>query len=349
MNNTVTLSQLITRLAKVADTDTNTARRFLRSFFMSLEDSLAAGEEVTIKGIGTFRRSTDTTFGAASGVAFIPDSELANEINAPFEMFEPVELADGADFSEVPDELPSPEPEADAEPEPIVVQEPIEEPEVNEPQPEPEPEEEEDEKDEEKIEIPTYTPTPSSYEEDDSDDDDTPTYIPQQKKNSKIWLWVALIIAVGAIGGFIAASILFDYDEVEIEETEEIEALPIHEIDINEVATNEPTSEEVIVKELTQEVAAEPEAAPAATVSEPRYDTVTKSRYLATMAREYYGVGLYWVFIYQANTDILTNPNRIKPGTRVVIPDKNSFAEATEKETRRKAERIQAELNKKYR
>lgn len=349
MNNTVTLSQLITRLAKVADTDTNTARRFLRSFFMSLEDSLAAGEEVTIKGIGTFRRSTDTTFGASSGVAFIPDRELANEINAPFEMFEPVELADGADFSEVPDELPTSEPETETEtePEPIVAPELIEEPVVTEPQPEAKPEEEKEEETEREIQ--PYTPTPSSYEYEDSEEDDTPTYIPQQKKNPKIWLWVVIIIAVGAIGGFIAASLLFDYEEVEIEETEEIEALPIQEIDINEVATTEPTAEEVIVKELAHEATTEPETAPATTVAEPRYDTVTKSRYLATMAREYYGVGLYWVFIYQANTDILSNPNRIKPGTRVVIPDKSSFAEATEKETRRKAERIQAELNKKYR
>ena len=38
MNNTVTFSQLITRLAKVAGTDTNTSRLYLRSFFALIEE-----------------------------------------------------------------------------------------------------------------------------------------------------------------------------------------------------------------------------------------------------------------------------------------------------------------------
>jgi len=100
MNNTVTLSQLITRLAKVADTDTNTSRRFLRTFFGAIEEALIEGESVNIKGIGTFRRSSDSTFGSSTGMSFIPDEQLAKELNAPFEMFQAVELADGVVFPE---------------------------------------------------------------------------------------------------------------------------------------------------------------------------------------------------------------------------------------------------------
>ena len=48
MNNTVTLSQLITRLAKATGVDNNTARRFLRTFFATIEETVENGESVTI-------------------------------------------------------------------------------------------------------------------------------------------------------------------------------------------------------------------------------------------------------------------------------------------------------------
>ena len=56
------------------------------------------------------------------------------------------------------------------------------------------------------------------------------------------------------------------------------------------------------------------------TTEEERYDTVTSSRYLTTMAREYYGGMEFWVYIYDANRDVLGHPDRISPGTRVRIP-----------------------------
>ena len=124
MNNTVTFSQLITRLAKVAGTDTNTSRLYLRSFFALIEETLAKGEDVTIDGIGTFRRhSTDDAFAPDSGISFIPDKTLADEINAPFAVFEPVELAEGVDFSGL--DTPSPAPAEEILSEPVRVQEPV--------------------------------------------------------------------------------------------------------------------------------------------------------------------------------------------------------------------------------
>ena len=50
-------------------------------------------------------------------------------------------------------------------------------------------------------------------------------------------------------------------------------------------------------------------------------DTVKRTRFLTTMARQYYNQMLYWVYIYEENKDKLGNPNVIKPGTTVVIPD----------------------------
>ena len=53
-----------------------------------------------------------------------------------------------------------------------------------------------------------------------------------------------------------------------------------------------------------------------------RFDRVTKTVYLATLARRYYGQGDYWVYIYDANRQRanLRHPDRIAPGTELIIP-----------------------------
>ena len=339
MNNTVTLSQLITRLAKVADTDIGTARRFLRSFFASVEEALLAGETVTIKGIGVFRRNSDEAFNNAGPVVFIPDNTLADEVNAPFAMFEPVELADDVDFSEVAEEKkqepePLPEPQPAEEPQP----EPVPEPES---EPEPEPEDY------------TIELGAADDEEDEGGEEEEEEAVEQRGKN-RLWLWIVLGLLAGAVVGYFAA--VYEPGGTSDEEAEEVVAEDVYqpeEVSVDDIApvADAPEQDEPLIETAAQAPAlSEPEkvepTVPAP--SEPRYDTVSGTRYLATMAREYYGRGIYWVFIYQANADHLADPNRIKPGTRVLIPEKSSFAEATDKETLRKAERIQAELNKKY-
>lgn len=49
-------------------------------------------------------------------------------------------------------------------------------------------------------------------------------------------------------------------------------------------------------------------------------DTVTTTRYLTTIAKEHYGNFNLWPLIYEANKEILGHPDRIRPGTAVVVP-----------------------------
>lgn len=56
-----------------------------------------------------------------------------------------------------------------------------------------------------------------------------------------------------------------------------------------------------------------------------RYDTVTRSRYLTTMSREYYGDFRFWVYIYEENKSKIKDPNAIAPGTAVVIPPAEKY------------------------
>lgn len=56
-----------------------------------------------------------------------------------------------------------------------------------------------------------------------------------------------------------------------------------------------------------------------------KYDTITKTRYLTTMAKDHYGNYHLWPYIYKENEKILGHPDRIKPGTKVVVPDLSKY------------------------
>ena len=57
----------------------------------------------------------------------------------------------------------------------------------------------------------------------------------------------------------------------------------------------------------------------------PVYDTVSTTRYLTTMAKEHYGNFNLWPIIYEENKAILGHPDRIKPGTKVVVPPLSKY------------------------
>ena len=384
MNDVITLSQLITRLARVTDTDTNTARRFVRSLFAAVEEQLMAGESVTVKGIGTFRPNGDAL--AGDSVLFIPDEELAAAVNAPFAMFEPVEVADGVNFDELAAPDADDDADAHAEADAVVAEAPAElpsevpaevpaeaevVPEVRE-----EPAEVEETPEAEEVPtVPPVAPVPEAPAElavkrylfPEEEEGELPPAEPlraPERKSNRMWMWILLIVLGGGIFGYLLALLDSDddFETAPVEFVEEMSAADslvagsatFEEIAIEELAATAPVADAASVAPAevadTHEQApapvVEPEQKPAA--EKPVYDTVTGTNYLAKMARKYYGRSSYWVFIYQANTDVLDNPDRIKPGTRVFIPPKSSFAEATDAATQKKANRIRAELDKKY-
>lgn len=55
------------------------------------------------------------------------------------------------------------------------------------------------------------------------------------------------------------------------------------------------------------------------------FDTITRTRYLTTMAKQHYGNFHLWPYIYIENQDFLGHPDRIKPGTKVVIPPLSKY------------------------
>ena len=55
------------------------------------------------------------------------------------------------------------------------------------------------------------------------------------------------------------------------------------------------------------------------------YDTISTTRYLTTMAKSHYGNYNLWPYIYEENKAKLGHPDRIRPGTPVVIPKLSKY------------------------
>ena len=52
---------------------------------------------------------------------------------------------------------------------------------------------------------------------------------------------------------------------------------------------------------------------------------VTKTTYLCSMSRKYYGHYAFWVYIYLENKSIIKDPNNIAIGTTLVIPPADKY------------------------
>lgn len=379
MNETISLPRLIALVAERANVQPAEARKFIHELFAAVESALLENENVKIKGIGEFVKGED----AASPVVLKVDDELAAIVNEPFAAFDAVELNEGAaeeilkiekreptvtasaceekvdaePISETVDEGPEKglDKESDKEKEeekpdieaPVDIEEKkeeknyaeevvepsndIESESESEPEPEPEPEE------------------PQMQDDDTTDIHKRVVYV-QQPANHGMWLMLGVLIGLiaGLVGGYFAGKYMARYElPAEEDMVFDEDTLSVASIFNNPVDTIIPAVQPDTTPIAESQALQPANAAPAPAQQQPVYDTVSSRRYLAIIAGEHYGVKNYWIFIYNANPD-LGDPNKIAPGTRVLIPAKESFMEATKTETDAKARRLLNELSKKY-
>ncbi len=340
MNLTITFPQLAAALAQATGSSQSTAETFIRQLFDYISSELSQGRSVSIKGLGAF------TLGMSpeNPILWQPAPELAEAVNQPFAFFEPVELNDG-----VTEEVLSTPPSADTdkkEDEPAAVSEIKAD--DNEALPIPEPDdtqvtaETSDDKEspetsaEESAEEPQEQEEPSTVDDaqqqDDSTADDQPAdapeadetpdyqeeYAPQQQFNP----WFALIIglAIGLVAGYYAGyrwqyypwAALMQY-EPQASDTIIDPYKALDSVIVNVDSLPAVTVDSAAVVE------------PAVVVPEVITDTITVTRFLTTMARKYYGDHRFWVYIYEENAPKLRHPDKIRPGTVVVIPPAEKY------------------------
>ncbi len=341
-------TELRRALAKRADVSEKTAGAFLNAVQAQLLEALKSDKQVKINGLGTFRvqavaprKSVNVTTGEEiiiegyNKLAFTPEAGVRELIeSSKVESGEPKEASApeidpiqklGAQAEEIVDILgdlgqsPKEEPEAEpvveepapaVEPEPVVAPEPVF---IPEPAPEPEPE------------IIVQKP---------------------KKENKKGHFWrdtlicVVILLLLLAGGYFFLRQELSDIirsfikpaeTEVVAEEPEAVvaEEPAIVEEEAPETVAEEPAEKALIPKgkisqdQILAEFLAVSEEEVGPTDAYPnliKVEEMHEGSRLTWMAKRFYGAKVYWPYLYDANRDVITNPNKIDTGTPLRVP-----------------------------
>lgn len=88
-NNNAKSDILEIQLAEQAKMSISDATRFINALAETITQALNTGEEVEVHGLGTFR-IVESRQGALHRIAYTPDEQMRNAVNAPFACFEPV-------------------------------------------------------------------------------------------------------------------------------------------------------------------------------------------------------------------------------------------------------------------
>lgn len=373
MNETIALPRLAQLLASKCNISLSDAEKFIRQFFSQIESSLTVSDEVSIKGLGKFHVDI------ASGVDFTPDKEFSDFLNLPFEMFSPVEIGDpdALDYSDEdiassensPADIINVEVSADAVAatdlsagnetdehlsETVSATRTTDMNECEEtPVSELQTEEIAAEKPQAEEEI-TCVETEAAAETKVADEPEymEPAAIDEKSRyRTPVFGYLFTAVVCLALGYLVRDFIGMGKTASETSaDIPEVIAIPADSVlTPAETPAYGPDSLSVSENRITEEETAEintPDQDNGTKESkEPITDTVTPERFLTTMARKYYGRMEYWVFIYLANEESLGNPNRIRPGTRVIIPDKADFSDGeTPEQTLARAKRLGQEI-----
>lgn len=298
----------------MAETGTSEAlcRSFVGEMFAIVAERLLDGEAVEIKGVGRF----DVVDGA---VRFAADADVAAAINAAFDCFEAIELADDYDgevlaeesaadaadeqapAEEATDEAPAEEPQTEERVDEIredepVADEPSADSSVDEPanQSDNEAEEAEKTEDEEEAEKPVESVEPR----------------PRRR------------FAWGFLSGFLTAAVLAAVVYLYVPGLQKAPAAPAvaHAADSTTAAADTAAAVDTTdVKAYEPEPVAKPEPeTPVA--SKEQVFKVTNTAYLSNISRKFYGHYAFWVYIYLENKDVIKDPDNLPVGAELRIP-----------------------------
>jgi nucleoid DNA-binding protein len=347
MNNKLLFQDLTDQLAEAGKIKKKDAEEFLRAFFKVFEESLFQGDVVKIAGLGAFkllmmdaRKSVNVSTGEEFEIkehyklSFVPDAELKKSVNKPYAHLEPVELDAALDANPVPFEK-----QSATSPQKIIKGnnikgKTIEKEIAKDLKPKPE-----------KAEMKKEKKTAAEGEK------------ATRKSKRGIWLWFlffAVIVLLGVWSWF-SNEAQKKEDAISLREMELIDSLESDanlrneladiQNDIHQETKEGPMGEDGSgTAETTLDVTKAAVPAKAATKtstevakqakSEPQVDKPTpktqapllatvvlkSGQRLTTLSLKYYGHKAFWVYIYQANKNVISNPDNIQIGTILRIP-----------------------------
>lgn len=375
MNSIITLNRLSELVARACGVKIAEAEAYLKAFMETAKLALGQDGFLAVKGIGIFKVEEEN---GERKVVFQPDNDLAENVNGPFAMFTPEELAPGAsienldidiaiddpDFmeTETPDESePSESSDKSGEiesSEDLASSHEVSEDSATPAQPEPEPLTKYTEVNEGSEETELRANLAAAYgnnssqtdhaEEDYTDEYENEYYDDEyddsHKKFPVFWTAWALVIGllVGLAIGFFAHDPICELLEPTVLEQEEEIYFEEEESATSEIPSD--TNQDA-VQEPVEETPAPAQTSTVSDTSTDVYDTITERTFLTHLAQKHYHQKDYWVYIYLENQDIIGNPNTVKAGTRVKIPPLSKYAKhASDAENLREAKALAAKI-----
>jgi len=327
----LTLNMLARQMAADLSVSAADAEAFISAYFAEISETLVSQGAAKAKGLGSFSR---TVVDGNPTVDFTPSSEMSGIVNAPFSFFEAVELNDAVtdEMLEAAAEIctesdtANPHPTAAAEADlPMKTEERCESqshPEEEKPQAE---------------EIPaddTQQPEPTCSEcvheipvvplenvaiagTDSFDESEIPAISSGNSSPGKFRTFglvasLAACLTIGFFSGMYYESCKTQPSDSRISKETSVTAT----VAAGDTSVIKPAASSVVAGDSIST-----DSRNTATVT----DTVRVSYYFTHMAKKHYGNKHFWSYIYEENRDKLGHPERVMPGTIVVIPPAEKY------------------------
>lgn len=354
MNNRLTIQDLAGLLAEYTGKDKNSSERFLREFIAVVSEGVYTDKLVKVKGLGTFkiipvekRESIHVNTGERFVIpehykfSFLPDKELRELVNKPFSFFETTELRENVDFTDMDVVLDEPnikETEDESieemipeekhlpEEEPVVFSEegsavpPEEDPVVfSEEEPAGQPEDEGMDTLEPVVDEHSDSSGPDSPSEEVETGPDAERKKPRTKRIAVVSMFVFLLMLFN-IGLYLNRAYFFKKGKEPLRidtvfpkgETVATEAVP----DTTIVFANEDSSQ-TVGETTVENPEVEPEATSPKVIARVKIEPGSR---LTLISLKYYGSKLFWVYLYEYNRAVITDPNNVPIGTVIEVP-----------------------------
>ncbi len=354
MNNRLAIQDLAGLLAEYTGKTRIVPERFLREFIAVVSEGVYTDKLVKVKGLGTFkiipvekRESIHVNTGERFVIpehykfSFLPDKELRELVNKPFSFFETTELRENVDFTDMdvvldePDiketedesiEEMIPEEKHLPEEEPVVFSEegsavpPEEDPVVfSEEEPAGQPEDEGMDTLEPVVDERSDSSGPDSPIEEVETGPDAERKKPRTKRIAVVSMFVFLLMLFN-IGLYLNRTYfskrkkeLLRIDTVFPKgETVATEAVP----DTTIVFANEDSSQ-TVGETTVENPEVEPEAVSPKVIARVKIESGSR---LTLISLKYYGSKLFWVYLYEYNRAVITDPNNVPIGTVIEVP-----------------------------
>lgn len=354
MNNRLAIQDLAGLLAEYTGKDKNSSERFLREFIAVVSEGVYTDKLVKVKGLGTFkiipvekRESIHVNTGERFVIpehykfSFLPDKELRELVNKPFSFFETTELRENVDFTDMdvvldePDiketedesiEEMIPEEKHLPEEEPVVFSEegsavpPEEDPVVfSEEEPAGQPEDEGMNTLEPVVDERSDSSGPDSPSEEVETGPDAERKKPRTKRIAVVSMFVFLLMLFN-IGLYLNRTYFFEKEKESLRidtvfpkgETVATEAVP----DTTIVFANEDSSQ-TVGETTVENPEVESEAVSPKVIARVKIEPGSR---LTLISLKYYGSKLFWVYLYEYNRAVITDPNNVPIGTVIEVP-----------------------------